>query len=78
MTEENTEQLAKKLTREHLRPEREKDPYMKLRQWLNIIFMVGAVVGMAVYFLVNNTTGTYIILASMIFKIVECVLRFLK
>lgn len=78
MTEENTEQLAKKPTREHLRLEREKDPYMKLRQWLNIIFMVGAVVGMAVYFLVNNTTGTYIILASMIFKIVECVLRFLK
>ena len=78
MTEESTEQLAKKPEREHLRPEREKDPYMKLRQWLNIIFMIGAVAGMAVYFLADNTIGTYIILTSMVFKIIECVLRFLK
>ena len=78
MTTESTEQLAKKPVREHMRPEREKDPYMKLRQWLNILFMIGAIAGMAVYFLANNTTGTYIILCSMVFKIIECVLRFLK
>ena len=78
MTEAGNEQLAKKPVREHLRPEKEKDPYIRTRQWLNIIFMVGAVVGMAVYFLANNTIGTYIILVSMVFKIIECVLRFLK
>ena len=78
MTEAGNEQLAKKPVREHLRQEKEKDPYIRTRQWLNIIFMVGAVVGMAVYFLANNTIGTYIILVSMVFKIIECVLRFLK
>lgn len=78
MTEESTEQLARKPEREHLRPAKDKDPYMTLRQWLNIIFMLGAVVGMAIYFLADNTAGTYIILGSMVFKIVECVLRFLK
>lgn len=78
MTEESTEQLARKPEREHLRPVKDKDPYMTLRQWLNIIFMLGAVVGMAIYFLADNTAGTYIILGSMVFKIVECVLRFLK
>lgn len=78
MTEVDKEHLAKRTNRERLRPEREKDQYMAIRQWFNIIFMVGAVVGMAVYFLSNHTIGTYIILASMVFKIIECVLRFLK
>lgn len=50
-----------------------------MRQWLNIIFMVGAVVGVAVYLLhTPQTLGIIIILAAMIFKIIECALRFIK
>ena len=41
--------------------------------------MLGAVVGVAVYFLADTTTtGTVIILAAMVFKIVECLLRFIR
>ena len=57
----------------------EKSEQLKtLRQWLNIIFMIGATVGLCVYFLADNTTGTIIILGAMVFKMVECVLRLIK
>lgn len=55
------------------------DQFLHIRQWLNIIFMLGAVVGVAVYFLADTTTvGTVIILAAMVFKIIECLLRFIR
>lgn len=55
------------------------DQFRVVRQWLNIIFMVGAIVGVAVYLLQTpQTLGIIIILAAMIFKLVECALRFIK
>lgn len=56
-----------------------KDKFLYIRQWLNIIFMLGAVVGVIVYFLADlTTTGTIIILVAMVFKIIECILRFIR
>lgn len=56
-----------------------KDRFLYIRQWLNIIFMLGAVVGVIVYFLADlTTTGTIIILVAMVFKIIECILRFIR
>jgi len=49
-----------------------------IRNWLSIIFIIGAIVGMIVYFLnypSNRETGIYIILGSMIFKFIESALR---
>ena len=41
--------------------------------------MLGAIVGVAVYFLSESTTtGIIIILAAMVFKIIECILRFIR
>lgn len=55
------------------------DHFRNVRQWLNIIFMVGAVVGVLTYlFHTPQTVGIIIILASMVFKIIECALRFIK
>lgn len=54
------------------------DRYIVLRNVLNIIFMVGAVVGVVVFYQCGREAGTVIILASMLFKIVECVFRFMK
>ena len=42
---------------------------LKIRQILNIVFMIGAVVGVIIYFYSNRETGTYIILTSIVFKI---------
>ena len=56
-----------------------KDRFLYIRQWLNIIFMLGAVIGVIVYFLAAlTTTGTIIILVAMVFKIIECILRFIR
>lgn len=52
--------------------------YATLRQILNIVFMIGAVAGVIVYLNGNRTVGTIVILASMVFKFAECVLRLLK
>lgn len=67
-----------RLSRRHRGDDRPADRFFKLRNWLNIIFMVGAIIGVAVYLLSDHTTGTIIVLAAMVFKIVESGLRFLR
>ena len=56
--------------------EKEKGRFFKLRNVLNIIFMLGAIIGVLLYFFVGKTPGSIVILVSMVFKIVECSLRF--
>ncbi len=60
------------------RREEKEDRFLKLRNVLNTIFMLGAIVGVIVFFQKDQNTGTIIILTSMMFKIVECVFRFMK
>ncbi|MBR7030642.1 MAG: hypothetical protein IKI06_05330 [Prevotella sp.] len=50
----------------------------KIRNLLNIIFMIGAVIGVIWYLTKDRTVGTYIILISMCFKIAESSLRMIK
>lgn len=54
------------------------DKYFKIRNVLNIIFMIGAVAGMAVFYFHDRTMGTIIILTAMAFKIAECCFRFIR
>ena len=51
---------------------------LKIRNVLNIIFMLGAIVGMGVFYFHNRTMGTIIILTAMAFKIAECCFRFIR
>ena len=51
---------------------------MMLRQWLNIIFMVGALIGVIIYLFGTETIGIYVILGAMAFKIIECGLRMFR
>lgn len=53
----------------------------KIRNWLNLIFMIGAVIGVILFLQKNEDThllGLYIILISMCFKIAESSLRMIK
>lgn len=61
-----------------LKEDEKQDKYLMLRQILNIIFMLGAVVGVLLYFYQNKTIGTIVIVVAMFFKMVECVFRLLK
>ena len=50
----------------------------KIRNLLNIIFMLGAIIGVIYYLTKDRTVGTYIILIAMCFKIAESSLRRIK
>ena len=63
--------------RHHRLMKEPKDKYLQIRNILNIIFMLGAIAGVSIYFLANATVGTIIILAAMVFKIIECCIRFI-
>lgn len=52
-----------------------RDKYFKVRNALNAIFMLGALGGLATYYLADKTIGIYIILGAMVFKMAECCLR---
>lgn len=51
--------------------------FIKVRNVLNLIFMIGAIIGIMIYFLSNETIGIIVILAAMVFKLIECALRFI-
>ncbi len=74
MNEQNNESVAQPPRRNHRQP-REHTCIDYIRQWLNIIFMLGAVVGVIFYFLSDSNTGVIILLTAIVFKFVECVLR---
>lgn len=48
---------------------------LKLRNVLNIIFILGAIAGMIVYFKADHDLGIIIILCSMAFKFIESAIR---
>lgn len=62
----------------HRRREPQEDKYFKIRNILNIIFMLGAVVGMAVFYFGTRTTGTIIIITAIAFKVIECFFRLIR
>lgn len=55
------------------------DHFRTTRQWLNLIFMIGGIVGVLLYlYHTPQTVGIIVILASMVVKFFECALRFIK
>lgn len=77
MTEQNNNSTTPRAPRQHKAPKAHTlTDYV--RQWLNIIFMLGAVVGVIIYLVSDRTIGTIIVLAAIVFKIVECILRMIN
>lgn len=66
-------------SRHHYREENAlpKAGFIKVRNVLNLIFMIGAIIGIMIYFLGSQTIGIIVILAAMVFKLIECALRFI-
>lgn len=50
----------------------------QVRQVLNLIFILGAILGMVLYFKAGRDTGTYVLIAACVFKFVEVTLRIMK
>ncbi|MBR5748057.1 MAG: hypothetical protein IKY01_04630 [Prevotella sp.] len=47
----------------------------RIRNVLNLIFMIMAVIGVIIYLTKDKMTGTYVILIAMCFKMAEASLR---
>ena len=54
------------------------DKFFKIRNILNLVFMVGAVAGMLMYYFADRTMAIIVILAAMFFKVAECCFRFIR
>ncbi len=50
----------------------------RIRQILNIIFMLCALVGIIIYFASDKFIGTIVILIGMAFKMMEYIIRFMR
>lgn len=74
---ETPETTQDQQTRRRHRKPKERDAMFGLRNTLNIIFMVLAVIGVVVYLCAEGNIGIYIILGAMVIKMVECCLRML-
>ncbi len=64
-----------RLNRQPMGNDEQPDKFLKIRNILNTIFVIGAVIGLIVYFAKDETIGTYIILFAMAFKFIECGFR---
>ena len=64
--------------RHGLVPFRDEGRLRKLRFWLNIVFMLGAVAGMALYFTDYREQAVYILIAASIPKFIELTLRIMN
>ena len=51
---------------------------LRIRNWLNIIFMITALAGVIYYLAADRTVGIFIILTAMSIKIVESSMRMIK
>ena len=74
---QNEQNSALRRPHHHYNPARTADKTLPVRQWLNAIFMLGALVGVIIYFAGSTTVATFVILGAMVFKIVECAIRFI-
>lgn len=61
-----------------LTPFADEGRFRKLKWWCNLVFILGALCGMAIYMWGDKTLGTYILIASTLFKFIEVALRILK
>ena len=73
------DQTLERHSRRHsLKPFRDEGRLRKLRFWLNVVFMVGAIAGMLLYFTSYHELAVYILIASSVPKFIELTLRIMN
>ncbi len=77
MEKEKVDKIVEETLERPVHHSREENPkrYLVLRNILNLIFMIGAVVGLLIYLFSDEFSGTIVIMAAMAIKIIESVLR---
>ena len=62
----------------NLQPFEDTGRLRRLRWWLNLVFIIGAIVGMIWYTRGNHDTAIYIMIGAVVFKFIELTLRIAK
>ena len=62
----------------NLKPFKDEGRTYGLRQWMNVVFILAALVGMGVYIWHSHTLGLYIVGAACVVKFIELTLRMMK
>lgn len=62
----------------NLEPFRDTGPTYRLRQWMNVVFIVSGFAGMGIYFAGRHELGLYVVGAACVLKFIELTLRMLK
>ena len=62
----------------NLQPFEDRGRLRHVRWWLNIIFIIGAIVGMIWYTKGDHDTAIYIMIGAAVFKFIELTLRIAK
>jgi hypothetical protein len=76
MIETDKENGIVRKPRHHMRSnEPSGNKMLPLRNILNLIFMLGAIAGVVIYYVGNTRIGIIIVLVAMAVKMVECVIR---
>lgn len=76
--DEIDEIVERQQAQHHGRPNERQLRMKKIRNWLNIAFMVIAMAGVIIYLAGNMTIGLYVIIASLPFKFVDAAIRILR
>lgn len=76
--DEIDEIVERQQAQHHGRPSERQLKMKKIRNWLNIAFMVIAMAGVIIYLAGNMTIGLYVIIASLPFKFVDAAIRILR
>ena len=58
--------------------ERPKDRMLKVRNWLNLIFIVLAIAGMVIFYVGNQETGKMCIYIAIAIKFIESAIRLVR
>ena len=72
------EQNSSAIHPRHRRPDKSEDKYFKIRNVLNIIFMLGAIAGMAIFYFQDRTIGTKVKHTAMPINIAESTITYIR
>lgn len=76
--ESEDEVIVARKNRNHTNPEDKRGRFFVIRQILNLLFMVIAVVGVIIYLTRDEMQGCIVVVIAMAFKMAECVFRYVK
>ena len=63
---------------QHLEPFRDQGPTFVFRQWLNVLFILGAIAGIVLVYTHSRDLGIYVFIGAGVLKFIELSLRLLK